>query len=990
MQADGLAGKGDSRNPIRGSRRRLARHPAIACILLQLLFLPVHSQDYLWKEVLNDRDLAGGSIRLAFMDSCGYVLVWTSGGLYRTDGHEIRAVPLPDSLANSQVSAFASLDRDHVLLGLDNGIVLKYNGNMGRMDYLGDPGRGSGIKAILVGGDSRVWMATYGNGLARLSDTLERFGEKEGILSDYSYCLGTDSSGRIWAGTDGGINILSESPGGLSIESISHAEGLPDYIVTAISPAPSGNMMAGFESGYLCMLDPGTLAPAKEWENWHLEGPVDRITGSGNMLWILSGGQIYRFKEPVELSSVPAGESVGSPGSGRILGLFRDGQDNLWAAGEHSLLLSSPLLKIFSREGDFSYLNCQCAMEDRQGRLWFGIRNILYMQDLRMRGKAHMVLESHAASSVISLFEDSKGWIWTGTFNRGLYIIDPASMKTRKLTASDGLPDNNILSINGTGDEIWLASLGGISRVRVDRKAFYDASATGRQVFQTEQVPGLNYVYDIQIGPDGRVWFGTDGDGIYSTNGGEPVKHSIGGLEDAVVLSIAKDPDGNLWFGTSNRGFYRYDGTAFRHFQAADGGLRSDFLAGIESDAEGNLIILHNKGIDLYLPEEDSYLYLDDLTDTDLRGSGFNSLSRGEDGAVWISSGSGIVRYSAQGMKNPPVPETLITSVDVLNRKIDHETMHRFRHSENHFRISSTSIWYPAPERIRYRYKLEGLETEWMETRSRQVSYSALPPGNYRFSIQSGYNSNFSNANTAGYAFHIRKPFWRMTWFLVLSSMLFLASLLAVVRERERRFRIREAEARKLLSLQLESLQNQVNPHFLFNSFNTLVSVIDEDRKLAIDYVEHLSDFFRNVLVYSTRRLIPMSEELELLGAYAFLQQKRYGESLVLETGLGEKAMNSRIPPLTLQILVENAVKHNVVSLKTPLLVRICEKSGGICVENNLQPKKNAEPSTGTGLENIRNRYEMLGGEPVRIENDGEKFIVILPYIISHDQGSDH
>jgi LytS/YehU family sensor histidine kinase len=202
------------------------------------------------------------------------------------------------------------------------------------------------------------------------------------------------------------------------------------------------------------------------------------------------------------------------------------------------------------------------------------------------------------------------------------------------------------------------------------------------------------------------------------------------------------------------------------------------------------------------------------------------------------------------------------------------------------------------------------------------------------------------------------------------------------LRIRERNIKKREKDARELVILQFETLKNQVNPHFLFNSLNTLVSMIRQDKDIATEYVENLAEYFRNILTFKNIDLIPLTEELALMKTYYYLQQKRYGKNLELDVELDKNATDSLIPPLTLQILLENALKHNEISSRKPLKIRIINSDDTIVVENNLQLKMNAEASTRTGLDNIKNRYRLASGKEVREESDGSYFRIFLPLII--------
>ena len=202
------------------------------------------------------------------------------------------------------------------------------------------------------------------------------------------------------------------------------------------------------------------------------------------------------------------------------------------------------------------------------------------------------------------------------------------------------------------------------------------------------------------------------------------------------------------------------------------------------------------------------------------------------------------------------------------------------------------------------------------------------------------------------------------------------------VKAREKSVKKVERLQQEKIQFQFETLRNQVNPHFLFNSFNTLISIIEDDPKMAVEYVEQLSDFFRNIVNYRDKDIIAVKEELELLKTYLFLQQKRFGNSLSLNINLSdqEKAQNF-IPPLTMQLLAENAIKHNAVSKETPLAIDIFMKDERLIVQNNINAKFSQAAGAGMGLQNIVNRYTLLSNQNVIIDNGDQFFRVSLPLL---------
>ncbi len=186
---------------------------------------------------------------------------------------------------------------------------------------------------------------------------------------------------------------------------------------------------------------------------------------------------------------------------------------------------------------------------------------------------------------------------------------------------------------------------------------------------------------------------------------------------------------------------------------------------------------------------------------------------------------------------------------------------------------------------------------------------------------------------------------------------------------------------REALSLQYQVLQNQVNPHFLFNSLNVLGSLIDLDVSKAKIFTRELSLFYRDLLMFKDRDIISLKEEIDFVKKYIYLQQIRFGEALQVEIIANEK-IEAKVIPLSLQALVENAIKHNEISMSNPLSIVIAiSDEYELIVENNLQPKNLLEDTSKTGLKNLAGRYEFLTGKAMVITKNNGYFRVSLPLI---------
>lgn len=178
-----------------------------------------------------------------------------------------------------------------------------------------------------------------------------------------------------------------------------------------------------------------------------------------------------------------------------------------------------------------------------------------------------------------------------------------------------------------------------------------------------------------------------------------------------------------------------------------------------------------------------------------------------------------------------------------------------------------------------------------------------------------------------------------------------------------------------------EALKNQVNPHFLFNSFNTINSLILDDRQKAVGYVNNMSDVFRYVLESSQKSHAAVGEEIKFIEAYAQMLKGRYGDKIAFNVDVSQQHLSYLIPPMALQVLVENAVKHNVISQNKHLEISIRSDRDTLVVSNKLQEKKSREPSTGLGLNNLDKRCKYLTGRELIVKRTERDFTVIIPLI---------
>ena len=191
-----------------------------------------------------------------------------------------------------------------------------------------------------------------------------------------------------------------------------------------------------------------------------------------------------------------------------------------------------------------------------------------------------------------------------------------------------------------------------------------------------------------------------------------------------------------------------------------------------------------------------------------------------------------------------------------------------------------------------------------------------------------------------------------------------------------------QAEKDKIVS-QLSTLQQKLNPHFLFNSLNVLSELIYEDREKANEFINEFSNVYRYVLELNDEPFVTISKELEFLNSYLFLQKIRFGDSIIIDNKINDQVKQAFIPPLSFQLLIENAIKHNEVSKAKPLRISLTNKDGMLVVKNNLQARSDEQISSGVGHSNLISTYALLTGKQPKFFTLENEYVAMIPILKS-------
>ncbi len=923
-------------------------------------------------------------VELLYEDRSSLIWLGAAQGLFQFDGIAFRQF-LKNDASSEHVRAIYQDQKMRLWIGYEDGSVYYLKGNKLRpwMPEEGNP------KAPIMGfaedQAGRLWMATYGEGVYYSeAGRLYNFNMDDGLLGDEIYVMALDGQGRIWLGTDGGISICSVKAGKKMVENLTREDGLPDEIVREILPDSNGDMWIGsFDQG-VCLFKTKERRfdfPLKSWNH----GTVNRLALiQDKELWIgTEGNGLWRLSlQDGSLRQLKGGKNLERA---KIYDLHKDIEGNIW------MVSNTEGITFANRHFEFLPAldhDVQALVVDRAGKLWIGTPDGLFSKNLSEdktgRFQAHF---GQLGLNIISLFYDRFGRIWMGSFGKGAFCFDPKTGRIRQFTEKDGLANDNVLSIAGANGQVWLATVGGVSELE-NPANLLDGGPPVIRNYQKKDGLSTDYIYKVLIDSKKRIWFATDGQGIsklengkitnYPALGDDSKSSSVGdGLK--AVYSMTEDHDGNLWVSTASDGIFKFDGTTFSRLAMKEG-LRDLASTGLVTDSKGQVIIVHPSGIDLLTPRSNHLIYYHTELGLNEIEPNLNATFTDQWSNIWIGLKKGIIKYTPLSEALEKHPRTMLELVSASLVPIDFQTVTKLSHHQNDLTFNYMGLWYTDPASVKYRYKLSGHHADWVVSKDRQANFPQLPPGKYTFMVTSTENDAWLDEQVVTWAFEIMPPFWQRWWF-VLGSILVGSGLFYWY------LKLRDQRNQKAVILEKDKVENelavikaQINPHFLFNSFNTLIAVIEEDPPTAVEYVEQLSDFYRSMLQLRDKEVIPLQEEAELLAHFGYLLKKRYGDNFNLHVNLN--GQTGYIMPLTLQILVENAVKHNVISKLKPLTVEVKMEAGNcISVTNNLQPKLKPEPSTKFGLASLQRRYGMLGGGGVKVEKTATHFKVCIPII---------
>ena len=936
-----------------------------------------------------DKENKNLKIQYLFQDQQGFIWVGTDHGLYQFDGFDFDKAIADSTNIKASISCIYQDRSQTIWVATEVGKLFRRKSD--KFKVVNAPFH-SAVKAIINRTSDELWVATYGEGIYSFKN--EEWKKISSGEAQFNYAMIITADGKVLVGTDIGLLKFNEAN---NFQLLNTMTGLPENIVREITLLNNSKAILGFEEAGVCYMDISTNRFSKpaNLTNWSL-GAVNKINYSNNECWVGTEKNGMVAFSTLKNGKVNYYNSTNGFEYTKISFSIFDREGNSWIASDNKLIFR-PTKKIeFINNQGSDFNDIQAIANDPEGFLWFSNKKGLFKYNTSLSGGIIQKINVPTLSKlhIVSLFLDDWGYLWIGTFDDGLFRLNTFNNEIKKFGSADGLKNANIVSIQGKDNKIWLATLGGVAECTIKEDKNSPGSLTySFNSFSGANSPGEIFVYDVFVDSKNRVWFGTDGKGLSCLDKGKYKSYSkFDGKNNVVVYSITEDKKGNIWFSTLNHGIYRFDGKQFYQLSIKEG-LRDNEITGITVDWQGNIIVIHSKGIDKINPVTMEIDYIGVEAGIENLNCNLNAFCNDANGNIWIGKQDGVMRLIKSRYSEVTKPLTSIRRIYAFMKPGLSARDSVFEYNQNQISLEFIGLWYANPDAVHYRYRLVGFSNQWISTKDKIVTFPNLPPGKYTFEIEASVNNRFINPSTANYSFKINKPLTKQWWFITLVILLCAGGLIWYIRDRDIRFRNMEAMKKEKMEYQYETLKSQINPHFLFNSFNTLISIIEDSQDKAVDYVETLSDYFRSMLNYRDKDVIRLSEELDIVSAYFYLQQKRFGEHLKLNINVASSIKEEfSVPPLSIQLLVENAIKHNAVSHETPLQIDITlnDNNQFLVVSNNLNPKKTHDPSTGIGLNNIFSRYKILTEQDVTVIRTDKQFIVELPLIKSQHENSDY
>jgi ligand-binding sensor domain-containing protein/signal transduction histidine kinase len=834
-----------------------------------------------------------------------------------------------------------------------------------------DKGNTDGIKhnhisAFCEDVDGNLWIGTNGGGLTRYRNgVFESFTTAQGLSSDFIRSLIIDKEKRLWVGTEGGgvtiIDFRSEQPGDWKYTHLSMKNGLSDDIIRTLCLGSDGSMWIGTGGGGVCKWNKGQCT-AYTMKNGLADNTVFSLyQDTSGALWIGTGNGLSRFcdnrftnfttrnglSSNVVRSLVADAHHtlwIGTDGGG--INRFRPGSQAIqFSVYSVQQGLSNNFVRTmhYDREGSiwvgtrgginrlsqgkFTTINttnglsdnfARSVLEDRDGNIWIGTNggglNVMRNSIIRQ----YSVKDGLSNNYVRSLFQDAQGIIWIGTDGGGLNRLDARAPSGKRFThyaSKKELDENFVRAICGDGKGLWIGTYGG-GLVRFENGK-YTKFTTGNGLSN-------NFVFSLLKDKKGNLWIGTNGGGVNLYRDGSFTAYTTkDGLSSDFIFCIYEDSDGILWIGTNGGGLNRYavqDGKITQILKRH--GLYDDVILNIVEDNLGNFWIGTDRGIFRVRKSDlnsfadgtvnkvycESYGRRDGMKSAECSGASQPTAWKLRDGELFFPTLGGVVMINPADIRMNHLPPSVVIEQFIADEEMIPITEKvEVSPGRQKFEIHYAGLSYVAPEKVQFRYRLEGFDKDWVSAGNRRSAYyTNIPPGKYVFRVIACNNDGVWNE--AGASLQLRlKPFFYQTIPFYLMILLIVVVCIFVLHWMRVRYLHHKAGAlSRLVDERTKELQESNKALAVVNKDKTdLLNIVAHDLKNRLVTINSLagliiSNAAEQNMVKEKSDLIQISssQTLELI--------KDLLDSAALETGI----MELKRKPEDLTRIAEQVILH--------------------------------------------------------------------------------
>jgi ligand-binding sensor domain-containing protein len=877
-----------------------------------------------------------------FQDSKGYLWSGGYGGLSSFDGKHFTNYSPKNGLPDYWVTSITEDSRGDLWVGTIKGASRYHNArfeNFTTTNGLPD----NHVNCLLRDERNVLWLGTA-KGLCtydgvKFTDLSNSGPGKKSILCFYQ----EPNKGRIWMGTSDGVYLYENN----NFKKYSLSPFL-DNTVTAISMDKNGKILAGSADGLL-QFENGIFSIIITPSGIEMPSVSSLITDRDGIVWIGASNGLFSYDGKIFTPYQVSNNVNGS----NIVSLFIDYESSLWL-GTHSGLFrfrGNGFVSYGERDGltsNFIY----GITKDKSGNIWAcsQLSGVFKFDGKTFTDITHK--KGLASDVTFSAITAANGDVFVGT-DKGLSKFSGSTVTN--YSRSDGLNSDsvNCLMFDHLG-RLWTAGSNGISLMENGKFKNFLIPESPDEQFD---------IWSLYEDHTGKIWAGTYTHGLYSFDGekfteeGKRLK-----ISRTDFFGITEDNEGRMYFGTLG-GVYIYDGKKTDSIKEQDG-LSSELIFCMMMDkGKKNLWIGTNQGLSKFdvagysrsgnkniitLGKEEGF-------------TGVESNSNGnfldDKGDMWFGTVNGLIKYSPANFRNNPAyAKTSITGMKLFYKDTLLAPGTELEYFENNISFDYVGICLTNPSKVRYRFMLSGAESEWSpQTADRVARYSNLPPGTYTFKVRSCNNEGLWNDEPATFSFIIKTPIWKRTWFWLLltgiSLFILSAAVFLRIRQIKKRERIETESQVAMARNELKALRAQMNPHFVFNSLNSIQHFILTNKSAdAGKYLNKFARLMRVILNNSEKSLITIREELEYLQLYLDLEEMRFEGKFTSKVEIAENIDIDyfEIPAMLLQPYVENAILHGLMPMngggELKIMMRL-EKNTIICsvIDNGIGREKAKE-----------------------------------------------